>query len=155
MNKRDEKQKILIVDDDKDMAIFLSSLMEANGYIPIVAKSRSQGMEKAKDENPACVLLNFMMAGEEGFCMYKYIKADKDLEHLPVIIISSIPGELFMRCRMQNVITDDFMMKEPEACLNIPFETEELMRKIKSIIKKKTKASQKEALKKIKNNSTT
>ncbi len=145
MDKRDEKQKILIVDDDKDMAIFLSSLMEANGYTPIVATSGADGMEKAKEEKPACVLLNFMMAGEEGLCMYRHIKTDRNLEHLPVIILSSISGELLMRCRMQNVITDDLMMKKPEACLNIPFETEELMRKLKVITKKKTERSEKEA----------
>ena len=46
------KKKILVVDDEMDIRIFISTLLETNGYKPIVAKDGEEGLKMIKETKP-------------------------------------------------------------------------------------------------------
>jgi len=98
LDQKATRWKILIVDDEPDMRIFLSTLVEAGGYKPIAVGNIREGMKKALKEKPAIILLDMMMSGEGGIHMYRNLKLNKGLRKVPVIMLSTIDKETFFRC---------------------------------------------------------
>ncbi len=90
-----QRLKILIIDDELDMRIFLCNLLGTCGYIPIDAANRKEGLQKAKEEKPALIILDMMMPKEGGIQMYRDLKQDRDLKEVPVIMLSTIDRRHF------------------------------------------------------------
>jgi DNA-binding response OmpR family regulator len=61
-----KKKTVLIVEDELDMRIFISTLLETSGYRPIMTRDGNEGMLKAKDVCPDLIILDVMMPGEGG-----------------------------------------------------------------------------------------
>ena len=80
--------KILIVDDDPDAVLFLSTVLKYHGYETIEAPDGQKGLETAKSENPDLILLDLMMphkrivfliGGAQGFSEKVYKRANAKL----------------------------------------------------------------------------
>ena len=56
-----DNRKILIVDDELHMRIFMATLFETSGYEPILARDGKEGIEKAREIKPALIILDVMM----------------------------------------------------------------------------------------------
>ncbi len=122
-----KKQKILIVDDELNMRIFLSTLFETNGYEPIVAADGEEGMKQARKVKPQLIILDVMMPRLGGIQMYRQLKTDEELKHIPVIMLSAVAKKTFFHS--QNLL-DRYMgqsVPEPEAYIEKPPEPEDLL----------------------------
>ncbi len=84
------KPTILIVDDEMDMRIFMSTLFETSGYRPVAVRDGRQGLAKAAALKPQMIILDVMMPGEGGALMYKALKQDPELSHIPVVMCSAV-----------------------------------------------------------------
>lgn len=87
--------KVLIVDDELDMRIFLCNLLGGCGYDAIDAPNRQDGLRKAKAEKPALIILDVTMPREEGIQLYRELKESPKLRKIPVIMVSSIGQKTF------------------------------------------------------------
>ena len=92
-----QRLKILIIDDELDMRIFLCNLLGTCGYAPIDAGDRKEGLQKAREEKPDLIILDVMMPKEGGIQMYRDLKQDKDLKQVPVIMLSTIDRKTFLK----------------------------------------------------------
>lgn len=90
-----ERRKVLIVDDEMDMRIFLNALFEMNGFSPVVTRDGREGLAKAKALLPDLIVLDVMMPGEGGAIMYKALKTDDKLRDIPVIVLSGVKEASF------------------------------------------------------------
>ncbi len=88
-------KKILIVDDEIDMRVFLSTLLETNGYSPVATRDGKEGLTKAKEIEPDLIILDIMMPGEGGVHMYRQLKTDQILNKIPVIMLSAVARKTF------------------------------------------------------------
>ena len=77
------KKKILVVDDEMDIRIFISTLLETNGYKPIVAKDGEEGLKMVQENKPDCVILDVMMPKESGLKLYREIKSNESHQTYP------------------------------------------------------------------------
>ncbi len=117
------KKKILIVDDEPDMRIFISNLLDSDGFTPILAKDKEEGLQKALDEDPAVIILDMMMPGESGIQMYRNLKRQERLKDVPVIMLSTIDKDTFFKFHIvrgsyagkAKLDSDTYMQKPPEA----------------------------------------
>ncbi len=121
------KKRILIVDDDKNEALLLRSLMQANGYKPILAGTKPEGVRMAEREKPSCIILNCMMCGEEGFCLYRHFKSDASFRDIPVILLSCVNREILFQFRSMAGAFGGREAPEPEAFLKSPPDIDELV----------------------------
>ena len=122
-----ERKKILIVDDELDMRIFLCNLLGNCGYEPIEANDRTEGMQKAEKEKPALIILDVMMPKEDGIQMYRALREHEELKHVPVIMVSTIDQKMFSFCHKFQTSSRDKAVPEPGAYLEKPLQTEELI----------------------------
>ena len=86
-------KKILIVDDDPDVVLFLSTALEDHGYSTIEARNGLEGFEKAKSKSPDLILLDLMMPHKSGIALLSDLKKDDTLKEIPVIMVTGVSGE--------------------------------------------------------------
>jgi len=122
-----ERKKILIVEDELDLRIFLCNLLGNCGYHTIDAADRAEGLQKAKREKPALIILDVMIPKEDGIQMYREIKQDQDLKNIPVIMVSTIDRKTFSFYQKFQHTPQWQGVPEPGAYLEKPLEAEELI----------------------------
>ncbi len=86
-------KKILIVDDDEDVILFLTTVLQDKGYKAVHAMDGKRGLEVAKAESPALILLDLMMPQKSGISLLADLKKDSKLKEIPVIMITGVSGE--------------------------------------------------------------
>jgi len=123
-----KKKTVLIVEDELDMRIFISTLLETSGYQPIMTRDGTEGMLKAKDAGPDLIILDVMMPGEGGVQMYRQLKTHDTLCNIPVIMLSAVAKKTFshylnmVNARLKKPIP------EPDAYIEKPPEAEDLLK---------------------------
>jgi len=125
-----QRVPIIVVDDEPDMQMFLSTLLEENGFEPIIAKNAVEGLELARSQEPACIILNAMIPEDDGLSMYVNLKCDERLKTVPVIMLSAIAQKIYSHYPHLRSLPQGQPLPEPEAFLESPPDTDELLREI-------------------------
>ncbi len=84
--------KILVIDDEADVRTYLKSVLKKEGYEVVTAENGFEGLEVAKKEEPALVILDLMMPQQSGADFYRKISHNKTLKDTPIIIVSAATG---------------------------------------------------------------
>ena len=88
LGTKSSNQKVLVIDDDKDIRELLSRLLKDAGYRPIDARDGKEGLERTKD-NPALIILDLEMPRMDGFeFLDNYIKDVPEEKRAPVLVFS-------------------------------------------------------------------
>ncbi|WP_419659224.1 two component system response regulator [Desulfosarcina variabilis str. Montpellier] len=124
-------KKVLIVDDDPDVRMFNSTVVEENGYTPVEASNGEEALKIIKKEPPAIVLLDVLMPKQSGIRLYRELKTDNALVNIPVIILSGVAKRTFLRSQKALTEFGDKPVPEPESYLEKPVEPDELANEIK------------------------
>ncbi len=119
--------RVLIVDDDADAVLFMCSLLRSQGMEPVAAGSMSEGLEQVRTSRPRCIILNCMMCGEEGICLYRALKTDDAFKTVPVIMLSSIRRDTVLRSGILDDVSTERSIPEPEAFLTNPPDADALV----------------------------
>ena len=85
----EKKAKILLIDDDIDFVEATKTILESKPYEVIVAYEGDEGLRKAREENPALILLDVIMPIKDGFSAAEQLKKDPQLGKIPVIMLTS------------------------------------------------------------------
>jgi two-component system phosphate regulon response regulator PhoB len=128
------KRKILVVDDELDTRIFISTLLATSGYTPIAAVDGLEGLKKARAIRPELIILDVMMPREGGVEMYRQLKADEVLRTIPVIMLSGIAKKTFFHSQNLLNLYESHIVPEPDAYIEKPPEPEELLQWTRSLL---------------------
>ena len=85
------KERILVVDDDPDIRIFLRTSLEAHGFAVVEAENGSKALRSFNEEIPALVILDFSMGQPDGFAVCKEIRRTSNI---PIIMLTSHDQEI-------------------------------------------------------------
>lgn len=113
-------KKILVVDDDEGILDALSLILEEEGYEVETTIKGQETFAKIASFQPALILLDMLLSGNDGRHICRALKADKKTKSIPIIMISAHPNA---KAGAIEAGADDFLAK--------PFEREELLEKIK------------------------
>jgi twitching motility two-component system response regulator PilH len=127
-------KKVLNVEDDPDIRTFVTTVLEENGYIPIMAKDGEEGAKKVKEEKPDLIILDILMPRESGIKMYHELKTDPSLKGIPVVMLSAVSKRTFLRSQAALTEFGDETVPEPEAYLEKPVEADDLAEIIRKIL---------------------
>ena len=117
-----EKQKILLIEDDPDFIEATKLILEQKNYQVLTAYDPLDGMKIAKKENPNVIILDVMFGEknkEDGFNFAFKLRQDKKLSYIPILMLTTInmeyPGFAFSpKTNCEYLPVDDFIDKPPE-----------------------------------------
>ena len=124
-----------MVDDESDMQIYLSTVVETMGFEPIIAADGPSGLEKARALRPALVILDVMMPGiQDGLDAYRQFREDERLGRVPIIMLSAIARKTFFHSIRLLKPLSGKQLPEPEAYMEKPPDAAELNRLITMLL---------------------
>ena len=85
------KKKILIIDDEEDLRLLASHALtlDRSDFEVIDAKDGAAGIQRAKDEKPAIIILDIMMPKMDGYEVCRRLKADPVTRDIPVVMLTA------------------------------------------------------------------
>jgi CheY-like chemotaxis protein len=127
--------KILVVDDEQDMRIFVSTVVETLGFEPKAAKDGIEALEEAGLNPPALVILDVMMPNiDDGIQTYRQFRTDPSLAPIPIIMLSAIAKKTFLHSIKMLSPQQGPQLPEPEAYMEKPPDADELSRLITELL---------------------
>lgn len=123
--KETEMVHILAVDDDKNIRMLMTALLEAEGYQVTAAVNGEDALKKLEQEHIDLVVLDIMMPGMDGYEFTRTVRANNS--SLPILMVSAkqLPED---RHRGFIVGTDDYITK--------PIDAEEMLLRIKALLRR-------------------
>lgn len=121
-----QKQKILLVDDEKDLVELLSIRLEEAGFEVITSLDGHEGLEKAKREKPDLIILDIMMPKMDGYQFCRLLKFDRQFEKIPILMLTA---------RTQEQDRKTGLTVGADAYITKPYSLPELLNKIRSLLK--------------------
>jgi len=123
-------EKILIVDDEKDILEFLRYNFEKEGYTVFTAQNGTNGKDIAFKNKPDLIVLDIMMPGMDGVELCKELRDSPDFTNTLIIFLTA-RGEDYSQIAGFEVGADDYITK--------PVRPRVLMARVKALLKRKTK----------------
>lgn len=120
-------EKVLIVDDDKNICDLLRVYLEKEGYSTIISNEGNEAMVKFNSLNPDIVLLDIMLPGMDGWQICMEIRKASDT---PIIMLTA-KSEIFDKVLGLELGADDYIVK--------PFDTKEVLARIKAVARRSGK----------------
>ncbi len=119
-------KKILVVDDETQLVDMIKIRLEANNYLVLTAYDGQEALEKAYKEKPDLIILDLMLPKMDGYKVCRMLKFNKKYKKIPIILFTARAQE-----------SDKKMGEEvgADAYITKPFEPEELIAKIKALLK--------------------
>jgi DNA-binding response OmpR family regulator len=115
-------KKILIIEDDKEIAAIQKDFLEINGFEVVIEYDGIQGQEKALTGNFALIILDLMLPGKDGMTICREIRDKVDI---PILMVTARLEEN-EKIRGLGFGADDYVVK--------PFSPTELVARVKSHI---------------------
>jgi len=130
-----DPRKVLVVDDEADMRIFVSTVVETCGFIPVCAEDGTQALQLARSEPPALVILDVMMPGiDDGIRTYRQFKTDEMLNSIPIIMLSAVAQKTFFHTIRMLTPRKGHPLAGPDAYMEKPPDANELISLINRLL---------------------
>ncbi len=131
--KIQELPVVLVVEDNPDMQNYLKGLLEKQFTVHL-ADNGEEGLLKTRVLNPHLIVSDVMMPVKDGFSMVDDIRKDKDVCHIPIIMLTALADE---KSKLSG------LRKGIEEYLSKPFSEDELLIRINNIIRRRSEVKEK------------
>ncbi len=132
-----QKEKILVVDDEKNICDLLRMYLEKEGYSVVMAHNGVDAVSMFNSENPDLVLLDIMLPQLDGWQVCREIRKSSEK---PIIMLTA-KDEVFDKVLGLELGADDYVTK--------PFDTKEIIARIKAVLRR-TSAVKESEIKEVK-----
>ena len=82
-------KKVLVVDDSKTELMFMTDLLQKNGFAVRTAESADDAFKRLSEEKPDLILMDVVMPGQNGFQLTRAISRDPKFADVPIIMCTS------------------------------------------------------------------
>lgn len=118
------KQKILIVDDDVNIAELISLYLTKECFETKIVNDGEEALTANQQFAPNLILLDLMLPGIDGYQVCREIRAKSNV---PIIMLSA-KGEIFDKVLGLELGADDYIMK--------PFDSKEMVARVKAVLRR-------------------
>jgi DNA-binding response OmpR family regulator len=124
-DEKSAKKRILIVEDEEEMANFLKMRLEAHNFDVLVTYDGKEGLDKAREEIPDLIILDLMLPKMDGYKVCEFLKGDDKFKEIPIIMLTAKAKEMYEQIGRE-VGADAYIPK--------PFEAEVMLSTIQRLI---------------------
>ena len=119
-----DKQRILIVDDDNNIAELISLYLVKECYETLIVNDGESALARIPEFNPDLMLLDIMLPGIDGYEVCRRVRTTSEL---PIIMLSA-KGETFDKVLGLQLGADDYIEK--------PFDSKEMVARVKAVLRR-------------------
>jgi two-component system, OmpR family, phosphate regulon response regulator PhoB len=130
-------QRILIIEDERDLAELVAFNLEKEGFTAVIASDGVAGLDEAGQLCPELILLDLMLPRLQGTEVCKLLKLNEKTAGIPVIMLTA-KGEEIDKVVGLEVGADDYVVK--------PFSTRELLLRVKAVLRRSKTPAPKSAV---------
>lgn len=125
----DTGRRILVVEDEEDLASLVEVNLSLAGYDVVVASTGEDGLRAIREHDPDAVLLDVMLPGIDGWNVLRTVKEDRSTRDLPVIMLTAMSEERdLIRGHLQGAV--EYVTK--------PFEMRRLLETVEAVLRDAT-----------------
>ena len=129
--------KILVIEDEKDIADLVTYNLKNSGFHVLVAQDGQKALEIARREHPDLVLLDLMLPRMDGTEVCKFLKRDETTREIPIIMLTAKAGEIDRIVGLE-LGAEDYITK--------PFSPRELVLRVRAVLRRTAKTPEPPAL---------
>lgn len=115
--------RILIVEDQPDVAELIDVVLKGEGYVVAVARDGAQGLMLARDWNPDLILMDIMLPFVDGGTLISKLRREPETARLPIIAMSA-----------SSTLRDRSAELEADALLSKPFDVDAMLVQVQFLL---------------------
>jgi DNA-binding response OmpR family regulator len=122
----DVKKKVVCIEDEQEMIDLVKLILGRKGFELTGAMGGHEGLDTIKRVKPDLVLLDLMMPDMDGWEVYQQMKADPEMQHIPVIVVTAKAQSIDKVLGLHIAKVDDYVTK--------PFGPQELLQAVEKVL---------------------
>lgn len=122
-----EKKKVLVADDEEDISLLVKSTLESEEFIVDMVGDGKTAIQRIQENVPDLLILDVSMPKMDGYEVCRRLKKDVTLSHLPIIMLTA-KGDTADKVKGMDKGVDDYITK--------PFDPEEMLARVRMVIKR-------------------
>ena len=127
------KKKVVCVEDEPEIIDLIRLILGRKGFDLTGATGGLEGLDAIRRVKPDLVLLDLMMPDMDGWEVYQQMKADPELKHIPVIVVTAKAQSIDKILGLHIAKVDDYVTK--------PFGPQELLQSVERVLAAKAQAA--------------
>jgi len=120
-------QKILIIDDEKDMRVYLEAVFRKAGYDTDTAENGEEGLWLAEAQQPDLITLDILMPKKSGIKAYRGLRTSEKTSSIPIVVLTGLT-------RLDDFFGDLGDLPRPDALVEKPIERDDFLAKVRNLI---------------------
>ena len=120
-------ESVLIVEDNAKNLKLVRDVLQFHGYATLEAESGEAGIELARAQRPALILMDVQLPGMDGRAATKVLKADTNTRHIPIIALTAFA----MKGDQEGLLAEGF-----DGYLSKPINIKELPKVVESYVRR-------------------
>lgn len=123
------REKILVIEDERDISDLIKYNLERDGFNVIAAASGEKGMSEAKKNKPRVIILDLMLPGIDGLQVCRILKGEEETRDIPIIILTAKSEEADIVAGLE-IGADDYITK--------PFSPRVLLARLRAVLRRRS-----------------
>ncbi len=120
-------KKILIIDDEKDMRVYLEALFRKAGYDTESAIDGEEGLWLAEAQQPDLITLDILMPKKSGIKAYRGLRTSDKTRSIPIVVLTGLT-------RLDDFFGDLGDLPQPDELVEKPIERDDFLAKVQKLI---------------------
>jgi CheY-like chemotaxis protein len=120
-------KKILIIDDEKDMRVYLGTLFRKEGYETEAAANGEEGLRMAETFQPDLITLDVLMPKRSGVRAYRGLRTSDSTRSIPIIVLTGLT-------RLDDFFGDLGDLPRPDALVEKPIDRDVFVAKVRELL---------------------
>ena len=120
-------KKILIIDDEKDMRVYLEAVFRKAGYDTETAENGEEGQWLAEAQKPDLITLDILMPKKSGIKAYRALRTSDKTRSIPIMVLTGLT-------RLDDFFGDLGDLPQPDELVEKPIERDDFLEKVQKLI---------------------
>lgn len=126
-------KRVLIVDDDESVRLFVAGVMEAEGWVTVEALNGQQAIERAELEKPDLIVLDVNMPVMDGFTAFRLLRESPFTDKIPIIMLTGVNEEMGTSYDAERM-EEEFGVTGPEGFVDKPVDPVFLLQSVLGVV---------------------
>ena len=120
-------KKVLIIDDEKDMRVYLEALFRKEGYETESAENGDEGLWLAEASRPDLITLDILMPKKSGIKAYRGLRTTDSTKEIPIIVLTGLT-------RLDDFFGDLGDLPKPDALVEKPIDRDSFVKEVERLV---------------------